>query len=61
MNKFEYKISYMSKTGHETIPAEELNEMGKDGWELIFLIPRESVYGWLHLFKRKIIEEVQND
>lgn len=54
MKKFEYKIKYISKDGAEMLSEEDLNELGKEGWELINVMSREEYYGNCHIFKREV-------
>ena len=72
MNKWEYKIiglEYSMVTQRGTFPngwEEELNALGKEGWELINLFKDEDYntgditdpYMWLCILKRKLKKDL---
>ena len=63
MDKFEYKTLFTNAKGflggkiNESKFQDELNELGKQGWELVSTVPSTQSYGntrWLiSVFKRK--------
>jgi len=53
MKKWEYKLL---KTSPSLTRLEQLNKLGKDGWELVTAIPNikiGSTYNILYIFKRE--------
>jgi hypothetical protein len=51
MKKWEYKVLKISPS----LKLDELNKLGKDGWELVTAIPNikiGSTYNILYIFKR---------
>lgn len=58
MPKWEYSVKDSYR-----VPLEEyLNEMGKEGWELVSIISKDGLYKFTRLvFKRQYIEEQSLD
>lgn len=52
MKKFEYKsvgVRFLSKGQFQELDVDKLNELGKDGWELVSVVTGNCI------FKRKMI------
>ena len=54
IDKFEYKYEELSSSIHKAII--KLNELGKEGWELIKIENPTSYVGYKALLKRRITE-----
>jgi hypothetical protein len=48
MQKWEYKIV------EKSISESKLNELGKDGWELVAVVMKTSLMGHLFYFRRLV-------
>jgi hypothetical protein len=45
-------VEYKVLSANSLIPAEQLNDLAKDGWELVEIVPTESTF--YYYFKREV-------